>query len=520
LVAPHGGRRAPVDAANPPPNLRVNDVYTPELTRLLGERLDAGWIINERIDRNRLDLNRTSQVVRHGAWFLDLLATEIEAILVRHGHAEVLFVHGWNVGQAKCDLGIGATERQGRPELVHGARWTVSDDYRETRLAALRRSGAQHGIKMSLGERYPAGHPNNLLQLFTAHDRHAHIGPVRRLAEWSAAGVVNAMQLELGIPLRWPGPWRERFLAVLDDAFDPSQRHRLTMPDTRQPTSSEQPFAPAALQFYDPGSQVGLLAGVGPIGPGVLGGRLLVFLGGQRVALFTGEDGIAHGCVAPMEYRDEGNGQRLRFDGTMLLLDDAATYLDLEMALSASHSRPAHVDLTFRDLSIGRSGVRFGWVQGRVAVDGDARHVDCHGFANLMLLRGAGGRGGTTLAAAFPDGTAVLARQGQGRAHEEDGGGRGWRFAPEEREMGAGEMEIVVGGDGFTPVELVWRFQGAPSWRAIPQSRMAILRSTSAGYVRVAFGVARVEAEGGYGSGFYEHVAPLAPPDAVSQSFR
>ena len=70
LVAPHGGRRPPVDAAAPPPHLRVNDLYTPEITRELASVLRAGFLINHGMDRNTLDLNRITQVRRGAAWFL------------------------------------------------------------------------------------------------------------------------------------------------------------------------------------------------------------------------------------------------------------------------------------------------------------------------------------------------------------------------------------------------------------------------------------------------------------------
>src|SRR6266852_4410528 len=113
LVAPHGGRRPPIDPAAPPPRLRVNDVYTPEVTVALAQRLDAGFVINRGQDRNTLDLNRVSQVQRRAPWFLALIAQEVERIVARHGCAAVVFVHGWNTGQLKCDIGVGATESAG-----------------------------------------------------------------------------------------------------------------------------------------------------------------------------------------------------------------------------------------------------------------------------------------------------------------------------------------------------------------------------------------------------------------------
>ena len=62
---------------------------------------------NPELDRNDLDLNRISQVTRCAVWFPALLERLIAAILERHERAEVVFVHGWNVAQAKCDIGVG-----------------------------------------------------------------------------------------------------------------------------------------------------------------------------------------------------------------------------------------------------------------------------------------------------------------------------------------------------------------------------------------------------------------------------
>src|SRR5262249_49377787 len=64
LVAPHGGRRPPVNMAAQPSRLRVNDLYTAEITRTLAHRLQATLIVNHGQDRNVLDLNRISQVRR------------------------------------------------------------------------------------------------------------------------------------------------------------------------------------------------------------------------------------------------------------------------------------------------------------------------------------------------------------------------------------------------------------------------------------------------------------------------
>ena len=82
-------------------------------------------------------------------------------------------------------------------------------------LQSVIKPGASLGIEVSIGAHYPASHPNNVLQLFTAQPRSADHPAVRQLSDWSRGGRLEAVQLELGIPLRWPGKWRDRFITVV-----------------------------------------------------------------------------------------------------------------------------------------------------------------------------------------------------------------------------------------------------------------------------------------------------------------
>src|SRR5262249_57900355 len=66
------------------------------------------------------------------------------------------------------------------------------------------------GIAATVGARYPARNRENLLQLFTARHRNDPRDRVGRLAALGPR--VDAVQLELGIALRWPGAWRRRLL--------------------------------------------------------------------------------------------------------------------------------------------------------------------------------------------------------------------------------------------------------------------------------------------------------------------
>ncbi len=506
FVAPHGGRRPPVDADAPPPKLRVNDVYTPEVTRLAAGPLRAGWVINATHDRNALDLNRMSQVRQRAPWFLAHLTEEIAAILARHETAEIVFVHGWNVGQAKCDIGIGGVEAGGGVSPVNRT-LTVSDDYLHRRVACLRAACAASNIAAPVGEHYPGSHRNNLLQLFGRDYEYTDCVDARRIQGWVREGRVNALQLELGIPLRWPGPWRERFIEALISCFKDQITARsgasagsLRIP---HPTRST---PPAALQFYDAAADVGMFAGLGPMSAHTTGGRLLLFLGGQRVALFTGEDaGHGRATVAPLDVARDADTTRLRFDGAMLLLGDAALYLDLEAALAASRVVSAQVELTFRCMRRGElRAAEFGTVEGQACVDGRRIRIATAGFGNAGALRAAGLKEQTMLAATFGLEQAVLSRS-------EDGHTEAVHFAGMHMSAQAGaRLAITTDGDCYTPARLNLAANGI-DLEAEPLSRMSILRPAGNGYLRVTFGVAQFRWGDAHGAGMYEHACPVMP---------
>lgn len=519
LVAPHGGRRPPVDLSALPAHLRVNDLYTAEITRELGERLVASVIINPTQDRNRLDLNRTSQILRRAPWFLDLLLQEIGALVARHGSAEVVFLHGWNTGQAKCDIGVGAVEADDTLHVPSGASRTVTDTYLGERIAAWRAACAAAGIHASIGERYPGCHHNNVLQLFGGRDPVVENAALQQLAAWSRDGRVNALQLELGIPLRWPGRWRDQFVAAVERAF--GDRTVATIDDaTAKASTASRPrpaAAPAidsepqhpALQFYDPAVDVGMFAGVGRMGPRVTGGRLLLFLGGPRVALFTGEDVHGHGGrVAPLEFAEDNGALRLRFAGSMLLLEDGTQYLDLEAALAASQLTDAQVDLAFETAGQAGAagGVAFGSIVGSLHVGTRHCRVNAAGFARAAGLRASGSGTQTMIAAAFGMQRGVLARAAEGRAEPLAMCFEGTTVQPFNR------VRVVVSTDGdtYTPSTLELACDDGPPVVGRPVSRMIILRPTGRGqYLRVTFGVARFSWAELQGYGLYEHARPV-----------
>ncbi len=515
LVAPHGGRRPQVDATAPPPHLRVNDVYTPEITRELAAVLDASFVTNRGMDRNVLDLNRISRVRKDAPWFLELLVQQMEYTIVRHGRIEVLFVHGWNTGQAICDLGIGAVDTPTGLHVPDGAHLTVDETYRRRRIEPLRAACARGQIRAPLGERYPGSHRNNLLQLFTPRAALIDHPWARRIAAWVAEGRVNALQLELGIPLRWPGRWRDRFVAAMVEAFahegstarqsaDPYPAIDLRTQDSTHKSPS------AALQFYDPTADIGLSAGIGHAGPRVRSGRLLLFLGGQRVALFTGEDVHAIGDgVGPLRMLWRDGQLCVDFSGPMLQLDDAVVYLDLEAALARSRLVDAEVQIEFTpssDMGTGDGAARFGAARGTVAIDGKRRDVAGGGFANAAAFRASGARQQTMLAAAFGNARGVLTRVVDGASDAI----AMYFTRPTPQSWGPVRMAVTTDDDPYSPNGFELSCDGQPPLRAQPMSRMAILRPTGGGgYVRVTFGTARFDWNGDTGYGLYEYAKPV-----------
>jgi hypothetical protein len=512
LVAPHGGRRAPVDATAPPRHLRVNDIYTAEITRELATRLGAGFVINLGMDRNLLDLNRISQVRTRARWFLELLVQEIERVIECHGQAELLFVHGWNTGRAICDVGIGAVEARTGLRVVDGAHLAVTEAYMRRRVDALRAACERAQIRAPLGERYPASHRNNLLQLFTPRAAEIEDACARRIAQWVAQGRINALQLELGIPLRWPGPGRDKFIAAVGDAFAsdvPARGGMRAQPRAELRQDPTLGTSSAALQFYDPATEVGLSAGIGHAGPRLSAGRLLLLLGGQRVALFTGEEVHAVGnCVGPLRIIRTTDGMRLEFAGPVLVLEDAAVYLDLEAALAQSRLLEAEVHIEFGPTSAAATSAaaRFGIVRGVVRVDGQRRDVETGAFADAAAARASGVRQQTTLAAAFGREHAVLSRVVEG---ENDCSGVHFT-PPAANALHAVRVAVTTDGDVYTPTRFELRCDGIAPLRGEPLSRMAILRpAADTSYLRVTFGAARYSWAGETGYGLYEYARPV-----------
>ena len=492
FVAPHGGRRPQHDLRSLPANLRVNDLYTAELARELARRLEASAIVNHGIDRNEVDLNRVSQLRRRAPWLIERLAEECERLAERHPRVTVFFLHGWNTGQARCDLGVGATGTVNDLRIEPRAALTADPVFLVQLVGGLERVP---DLEVSLGARYPAGHPNNVVQLFRRRDDQEHPAE-QRIAELACSGRVQAIQLELGVPLRWPGPWRDAFVEALVAAVSsPVGAGAVSRPlrmDLLPPGS-------VAVQGYDAAAGIGLFAAVGAIGERI-GARLLLTLGGQRIALYTGEESVRR-QVTPLHVSRDEYGIRLRFAGPMLQLEDASLYLDLENAMAHSRLVQGSVDVVLRydQASAHWRDVHYGRLSG--TIDTGARHLAVSTPAVGGSLGGRGELIRSSLSAVFEDGEQLMARVfADGRVETERVGSEGSRKVP------GSQLSVVADAADHSPTELCWTAEDHPPVTALPVTRMPIVRGLGrAGYLRVTFGIARIRSGDRAGHGLFEH---------------
>jgi len=561
LVAPHGGRSADdLLAKRRARPVRTNDLYTAELSIELAARMNASLVANTEVDRNQVDLHRISEVTRKAPWFLRLVETLVERILRRHEVAEVLFIHGWNVIQPKVDIGIGAALEDSLAAGSVGERLTVSHGYLERRLEALRELCAGAAIHASYGERYPAAHPNNFLQLFRRVGARRPAGAGERLLDWAKEGRLEAVQLELGVPLRWPGPARDDLVRSLTTAFRSSpvakregrstsvkqnRRVRGTGSESaaaRRPPDAVRAHATSvALQAHDPLSGIGILTSIGTAPDGSLGGRLLVFPGGSSLTIFAGQDrpsGVL--CVGGLSFVSDGSGLLVRFSGPALRVDDARLYVHMESAQARSDLTEVALELRFEPGSPPRSNGTaatlislagsFGAVRGQVTIAGVPRRIDTYGFLDgeVARLRAAPG---TRLSAAFGPELALVARLGD---RDDDAAALrlapdGWRtlrpqYLTVGSESGVGRVTDLgrAGGpslsDGLgvsdspgAPQRIVLELDGEEPIVATALSSMAVIRPLPGGeHARVSFGFASFAWGARRGTGFYEH-GELAP---------
>jgi hypothetical protein len=374
LLAPHGGRRDPARRPGAGGRVRVNDLHTASLTTELARVLDARALINADHDRNEIDLNRVSEAHDRAPWFLEALARVLHDTLARHGHATVLVVHGWNVIEPVADLGLGCTPGPVPFAVDEGA--AVSPAFAHTAVRALVRGCAARGITATLGVRYPARHRENLLQLFTTRYRNDSRPLVRAIA--ALAPRLDAVQVELGIPLRWPGPWRDRFVDACRAARPAFAGE--APPDAAAPELPGSPGVadhgpPARLEFTSPG-----LCGLVAADRGGL--RLLLFPTEGGLVLFTAER-TAGRPPGPLVVEPAAGGTvAVRLRGPLLRFRDTTPFLDLEPGLAGARLVEADVSLAFASDVPADGGTGFGSIAGRVTLDGVTHPIAGDAFAD------------------------------------------------------------------------------------------------------------------------------------------
>jgi hypothetical protein len=379
----------------------MNDLHTASLARELAATLDASALVNDAGDRNDVDLNRISATHDGAPHFLTTLAELIESGLTRHERMCVVTVHGWNVVQPAVDVGLGVSPAA--TDLVTRDA-AVSDAFAHSVLSGLASGLDACGIVTTPGLRYPARARENLLQLFTGrHDADAR-PLVRRLA--ATASRVDAVQLELSLPLRLPGPWRDTFVAACARAFDPTTRDGVTTwPPWTGPTAGADDRT--ALEFVAPG-----LSGLAAVDEH--GGRLLLFTEDGRLFTFTGERVGAHarGHVAGLALRTTAAGEvELAYDGPMLAFPDTTPFVDLEQGLAGATATRTTVALRLVPSHRDGEPCAAGAISGTARL-GDAAHtVRGHGVRTRRAVDLAGG---VRASLRLSDGTVVVARGADG----------------------------------------------------------------------------------------------------------
>lgn len=413
LVAPHGGRR-PADAPIKD-SIKVNDLHTADLTAELAARTQGYALINHSYDRNELDLNRISQVRTRAPWFLDALLELVSFLVERHGEVRVFFVHGWNVVQPVCDLGMGMRQREQRvlPASKFAAP-TLSPAFFNTTVVPFRELALAYGLDVAIGRRYPAADKENVMQLFSARFAKEPSPTIRRLAELSMQGVVNALQLELGVGLRWPGVERDRlidsFCRTLGSCSDLASQNGAGFA-TIAPTgtagngnhnhAAEHSLFAAdevhgtrrfGLHFHDPVSGIGIMGGIeASVEDGTHGGRLMLSLGGTEMALFTGED--EGRCVPGMlqvgglTWHGEPDGFDITYVGPVMRFSHPQAFIRLEEGLAASWVEPAEVRLRLTIPSRAEAittPLFLAHLQGTIGLQDRAHRIDAWGFLDAF----------------------------------------------------------------------------------------------------------------------------------------
>ncbi len=465
VVAPHGGRRQrPVRRGD-----NVNDLYTVEIAAELAERLDAHAIINSGLDRNDIDLNRIGALAEKAPYVLGVLRGCVEEAGSGGEVPLVLLVHGWNMVLPCCDIGIGL-RRNG--QRLTGRYPTVGRATFDGFVAALEHELAARGLSSDIGRRYPANGADNATQLFSGrHVGHSN-GDVDAVSRLAAGGGVDAVQLELGIPLRWPGARRSSFIEALTEAV---RGHvASSRPDGRAddgrfnarsewglPYSTRSEVGAPVEDGYTlqavVADGVGIFTGVEATAPGTMAGRVSVVSDDGSMMLLVGEgpwDGVAgRYALEGLDWAATEAGEvHLRVRGQMIAYRTHEAYLDLEAGLAESELAEADIELSFRE-----EGDGFGRLRGRLRAGAIDVDVDCGAFLDRGSRSAMNARSRVRLAVA--DGEMA------GLRLVSDGGSEQRLTLLDAEAEGAARIHVEMPGSRVLGGEIVAR---VPVWRDLP----------------------------------------------------
>ena len=510
LVAPHGGRRAKASALDLDDPRKVNDLHTAEITLELSRRLDAPAIVNRAEDRNRLDLNRVTDVRERAPWLLDLLLEAARHQIAASGEAVVLFLHGWNAIQPYCDVGIGARLAGGTLVPVRQGVPTIPPRFLP-RLARFAAACRRDGIEVTVGDRYPAAGRDNMMQIFTERFVADHDPRIAELAALGAAGQIAAVQLELAVPLRWPGELRARFLQAVEELADRGDVDA-SLPDPwTMPERGRARFDPhaVAVEFHDGRAGIGCFAATEQLASGRRQGRFLVCVGANRLGLFTGEhsapqeDSLQALRCCGLEWARGASGEiHLRFDGPCLAFPRTDPFLDLETGLAEADLSHLGARLVWLPRT---AGARLGHVEGEIRYGDSTSQISAPAavrFGSRAEPRGWRER----VALNVPIGSETFLSIVSRRTSEEQVEGEivhDGRVEP----LLSGVVSVRQRADGLLPE--AWRIEAASRSGVLRVSghvtyAVPVVRPTPEGKLFTVFGLARFSADGRVGFGTFE----------------
>src|SRR6185436_14819012 len=219
---------------------------------------------------------------------------------------------------------------------------------------------------------------------------------------------VDALQLELSLPLRLPGTWRDAFVKACASALGDEDGASALDVWPAWSRDSARATEPVALEFVAPG-----LSGLAAVDEH--GGRLLLFPNGGGLFTFTGERAGSHDHdqVAGLRLTTTPSGDvDVSYHGPMLVFPDTAPFVDLEAGLARASITPAQVTLRFAPShDDGVEACPFGAVHGHARIGERRFEVAGHGVRSRREVGlGAWPRAGLRLA----DGTVIVGRGADG----------------------------------------------------------------------------------------------------------